>query len=171
MNKTTSFARGVSAKLKDIEYVEYTEEEYLYIANQLASEYNSSSTYIIGDFVYYNNSIYECIRNISTPQEFSTDNWKYLGIQSEKDYFIPEGSNIDLSLYATKEYVNIEISNIQVLTHDEYIELASLTADEFSPEETYYLYDLCKYEDITYECIEAITTPGPWDSSKWSALN
>ena len=43
--------------------------------------------------------------------------------------------------------------------------------DEFSPEETYYLYDLCKYEDITYECIEAITTPGPWDSSKWSALN
>lgn len=170
MNKTTSFARGVSAKLKDLEYVEYTEEEYLYIANQIASDYNSSSTYIIGDFVAYNGSIYECIEDISSPQEFNINNWEYLGVQSEKDFFIPEGSNINLSLYATKEYVNTEISNIQVLTHEEYVELAGLTADEFSTEETYYLYDLCKYNETTYECISAITTPGPWDSSKWSAL-
>ncbi len=171
MNKTTSFARGVSAKLKDLEYVEYTEEEYLYIANQLANNYSVNSTYYIGDFVIYNNSIYECKNNVITPEEFNEDNWAYLGVETVKDIILANSEDINLSLYATKEYVDTEISNIQVLTHDEYVELATLSADEFSSEETYYLYDLCKYEDITYECIEAIVVPGPWDSSKWSALN
>ena len=78
MNKNTSFDKGVSSKLKDIEYIEYTEDEYIKIANVLAPPYNEWSVYTVGDFVIYKNNIYECIEDC-TNETFIENKWKYLG--------------------------------------------------------------------------------------------
>lgn len=41
----------------------------------VASVYSSSSTYSVGDFVIYNNTLYECTTAISTAEEWTAAHW------------------------------------------------------------------------------------------------
>ena len=43
-------------------------------------------------------------------------------------------------------------------------------APEFSTTSTYAVGDFCIYKDALYRCTTAITTPGAWSSSKWTAV-
>ena len=44
-------------------------------------------------------------------------------------------------------------------------------SDNFSETDTYDLGDFCIHNNTLYVCINAITTPGPWDLSDWQATN
>jgi hypothetical protein len=46
-----------------------------------------------------------------------------------------------------------------------------LVSDNFSETDTYDLGDYCIHNNTLYVCINAITTPGPWDLSDWQATN
>ena len=46
-----------------------------------------------------------------------------------------------------------------------------LVSDNFSETDTYDLGDYCIHNNTMYVCINAITTPGPWDLSDWQATN
>lgn len=48
---------------------------------------------------------------------------------------------------------------------------AGLVSDNFSETDTYDLGDFCIHNNTLYVCINAITTPGPWDLSDWQATN
>ena len=48
---------------------------------------------------------------------------------------------------------------------------AGLVSDNFSETDTYDLDDYCIHNNTLYVCINAITTPGPWDLSDWQATN
>ena len=48
---------------------------------------------------------------------------------------------------------------------------AGLVSDNFSDTDTYDLGDYCIHNNTLYVCINAITTPGPWDLSDWQATN
>ena len=48
---------------------------------------------------------------------------------------------------------------------------AGLVSDNFSETDTYELGDFCIHNNTLYVCINAITTPGPWDLSDWQATN
>ena len=48
---------------------------------------------------------------------------------------------------------------------------AGLVSDNFSETDTYDLGDYCIHNNTLYVCINAITTPGPWDLSDWQATN
>ena len=76
MNKSTSFARGVSSEFKDINYIEHTEK----IANSLATNYNETSTYEVGDFVVYKENVYKCKTFITQGEVFDIDKWEYVCI-------------------------------------------------------------------------------------------
>ena len=86
MNKHTSFANSISSKLKNINYVEYTEEEYIQIANSTATSYSDELTYEVGDFVVYKDNTYECIQRITTGESFTLSKWKYLCPYVNPDY-------------------------------------------------------------------------------------
>lgn len=48
---------------------------------------------------------------------------------------------------------------------------AGLVSDNFSETDTYDMGDYCIHNNTLYVCINAITTPGPWDLSDWQATN
>ena len=48
---------------------------------------------------------------------------------------------------------------------------AGLVSDNFSDTNTYDLGDYCIHNNTLYVCINAITTPGPWDLTDWQATN
>ena len=48
---------------------------------------------------------------------------------------------------------------------------AGLVSDNFSETDTYDMGDYCIHNNTMYVCINAITTPGPWDLSDWQATN
>ena len=86
MNKSTSFARGVSSEFKDINYIEHTEK----IANSLATNYNETSTYEVGDFVVYKENVYECKTPVTQGEVFDIDKWEYVCIYAPSS---PASSN------------------------------------------------------------------------------
>ena len=106
MNKSTSFARGVSSKLKDIKYTEYTEEEYIQIANLLATSYDEELSYEVGDFVVYKDNTYECKEQILEGESFTESKWEYLCPYVLVEYPDEGGSTIPFDISAIYQYIN-----------------------------------------------------------------
>ena len=46
----------------------------------LASTYSSSSTYVVGDYVYYNGSLYRCRVDISTAEAWTSKHWEQVAL-------------------------------------------------------------------------------------------
>ena len=106
MNKHTSFANGISSKLEDIEYIEYTEEEYIRIANILATTYSDELDYEVGDFVVYKDNTYECIERIPVGEEFTESKWLYLCPYVNPDYPETGISTAVFDISALYQYIN-----------------------------------------------------------------
>lgn len=97
MNKSTSFARGVSSEFKDINYIGQTEK----IACSLATDYNETSTYEVGDFVIYKENVYECEIPITQGELFNIGKWRYVCI------YIPTSIDSgDYNLLTNKPSIN-----------------------------------------------------------------
>ena len=60
--------------IRDIDYTIST-EEYVALASELATAYSVTSTYYEGQFVTYNNNLYEANQNINTPESWTATHW------------------------------------------------------------------------------------------------
>ena len=49
----------------------------------IAPTYSASSTYSVGQYVYYNSRIYRCVSAISTPEEWTAGHWKEVPIGND----------------------------------------------------------------------------------------
>ena len=54
-----------------------------YLSPSIAPQYSSSSTYNLGDYVIYNNSLYRCVVAITTAEAWTAAHWKSTTIGSE----------------------------------------------------------------------------------------
>ena len=52
-------------------------------SNVLASTYSSSSTYSVGDYVYYNGSLYRCITAITTAEAWTAGHWAQVALAND----------------------------------------------------------------------------------------
>lgn len=89
-------------------------------------EYDSTATYNINAYAIYNNKLYKCISNITTPEEFNINNWKLvIGDDTQYDVFeevtelptnnisentiylvLNENSTSDTPVYIQYKYIN-----------------------------------------------------------------
>lgn len=49
----------------------------------LTLEYNNTSTYAVNDYCIYNNTLYRCITDISTTEDFTPAHWISISITSD----------------------------------------------------------------------------------------
>lgn len=68
------------SKWSNIGYL--TDQEYLLLALELAFEYSADERWRAGEFCVYNDGVYECLKDIDTPEPFTESHWKYLGSAS-----------------------------------------------------------------------------------------
>ena len=88
-----------------------------------AIQYNNTATYNINDYCIYNNILYKCINNISTPEEFNTNNWVAISIISDLTNISNNIVNINNSLTTVDANGNIYIGTQlvrKILTQVEY---------------------------------------------------
>lgn len=74
------------------------------------------------------------------------------------------GTNPDIKYEVGPSYVH-SMEDFQVTL------LSSMEADDFDPTDTYTIGSYVTYNSATYVCIEAVATPGPFDSSKWMVVS
>lgn len=55
------------------------------MGTNIASEYDSTATYEVGEYVTYNNDLYKCIEAITVPESFTVERWKHCYIMEEID--------------------------------------------------------------------------------------
>ena len=53
--------------------------EYVDLAKALADDYSANDPYFVGEFVKYNNNVYECNTAIQTPESWTSGHWTLLG--------------------------------------------------------------------------------------------
>ena len=93
--------------------------------------YDSNNRYAIGTRVFYNNALYECIQNISTPEVWNSNHWKLVDtVQTQIDKIAKDrifygecnGTSGDLILNVsteTGEFVLYEGARIQIRFNNE----------------------------------------------------
>lgn len=67
-----------------LETLEYTAEEYLFLASYLAYDFDPTVVYDKGDFVRYNGNIYERKEDAEVPGYWKANEWIYLGDDRKK---------------------------------------------------------------------------------------
>ena len=117
----------------------------------MADEYDDTATYVVGDYVIYNNQLYKCITDVTTAESFDPTKWT-----ADKVVNAARDSAV-LSQYYAGESQN-------------YSELAiNMMADEYNNTLTYAIGDYVIYNDQLYKCITAVTVAEPFDSTKWQS--
>ena len=67
-----------------LETLEYTAEEYLFLASYLADDFSPAIIYDKGDFVRYSGNIYERKEDANSPGYWKANEWIYLGSDEKK---------------------------------------------------------------------------------------
>lgn len=67
-----------------LDTLEYTQEEYLYLASALADDFSPAIIYDKGDFVHYSGNIYERKEDAEVPGYWKANEWTYIGKDSGK---------------------------------------------------------------------------------------
>lgn len=57
-------------------------DDYLELANLMASAYSTSATYFEGQFVTYSGNVYECKTAINTAEAWNASHWNLIGAAS-----------------------------------------------------------------------------------------
>ena len=78
----------------------------------LAPTYSSSSTYAVGDYVYYSGSLYRCTTAITTAEAWTSGHWTQVALapevsdlKSEINYILTPKSEVDADLRKDKWYI------------------------------------------------------------------
>ena len=82
--KRTSGAFDATAwTLMPVSNAMLSRSDYLELANLMASTYDSTASYFVGQFAIYNGSVYECTTAISSGGEsWNANHWSLIGVAS-----------------------------------------------------------------------------------------
>lgn len=67
------------SSLSESDYLDILQQ----VLNDIAETYNSSSTYAVGDYCIYNNSLYRCTTAITTAEAFTVGHWTAVNVTGE----------------------------------------------------------------------------------------
>lgn len=131
--------------------------------SDLADEYDSTSTYIKGDYVIYNDKLYMANQDISVPEDFDDTKWLVTNVTDNlvNEYELPIATNSLLG--GVKVGDGLLIDSTGVLSTDE-IDLSvveNMIAEDFDSTKSYVVGDYCIYDNKLYKCIADIT-PAYW---------
>ena len=114
------------------------------IMTSIAPTYSESETYNIGDRVYYNDILYECLDNNVTGS-FVPSKWTQISV-------VQILSEIETSV----DQVSADTQSVM-----------SMISDTYKTTSTYNIGDLVIRNKVLFSCTTNNTT-GTWDASKWS---
>ena len=112
--------------------------------HNIASAYDSTATYDLGDLCIYNGNLYECSTAISTAEEWTAAHWT---AKTVADELANKANNSDIPTDYAKD--------------------TSVTA-LYDSTATYELGDIVMYQKELYECTTAIPVAEEWDSTHWT---
>ena len=108
------------------------------LESSLAAQYNNESTYEVGNYVVYENSLYKCITEVSEAEEFDSEKWERYYLSSFiKDDTSGTGSgsaNVRLLVSASSSSTDMTIS---LYAEDECIYTKTATYHAQSVDNTY----------------------------------
>lgn len=131
--------------------------------SDLADEYDSTSAYITGDYVIYNDKLYIANQDISVPEDFDDTKWSVTNVTDNlvNEYELPIATNNLLG--GIKVGDGLSIDNAGILSTDE-IDLSvveNMIAEDFDSTKSYVVGDYCIYDNKLYKCISPIS-PAYW---------
>lgn len=87
------------------------DDRVLSIIGNMASQYDNSATYAVGDYTIYNGLLYKCIIAVDTPEEFDSTKWQQTDCGTEFDLINGEidtlNSNLEFHAGDTYLYDNL----------------------------------------------------------------
>ena len=117
------------------------------LSQNVAAIYDASKTYAAGDYVVYNNKLYECKTDVTVPEEFDSSKWTETYIMTSID------ARVDAVL---DQILDTKLSGIK-----------GMIANEYRNDITYDVGAIVSYNGNLYKCIEDVTLAEEFDSSKW----
>jgi len=133
-----------SSKMNKIEaQLAVNTEELENVRDSIAEVYDSTKTYVIGDYAYYNEVLYRCTTAITTVESWNSGHWTEVKVGSEiKD-----------------------VKNSAAAANSDVI------ADTYDATKTYAVGDYVIYNGKLYRCNTTISTAEAWTAGHWMQTN
>ena len=118
-----------------------------------ANQYDSTTTYGLGDWCIYDHSLYRCKVSSAGPEEWDPTHWDAISVNNLiwDNSVLPTATWSSSALNSAFNTVNLNC------------------APNYDPTSTYEVGDWCIYANILYQCTTAIPTAENWNSSHWTA--
>lgn len=143
----------------------------------ISDAYDPTSTYAVGDYAIYNNSLYRCVTAIDTPEEWTVAHWIETTVAAE---LLLRSDSID-DLTDDVGDIAEEIGDLSDLDTEDKSSLVAaineaaqsggspfLIANDYDPTSTYGAGAYAIYNDALYRCLVSITTAEAWNASHWT---
>ena len=109
-----------------------------YLQKDILEEYDETKTYNIGDYVIFENVLYQCTKEISSAENFNESNWQTVignkkiidDISKSSDTTYSSNKLEDEFINGEEEYTNEEIDEMLSLPRRDVINLKSIVTDE-----------------------------------------
>lgn len=145
-----------------------TYEELENVRDSIAEVYDSTKTYAIGDYAYYNEVLYRCTTAITTAESWNSGHWTEVKVGSEvkdaKNGVTAVDSNF-VKATATQSFTDVQKNtartNINAANSD-------VIADTYDATKTYAVGDYVIYNGKLYRCNTAISTAEAWTAAHWT---
>ena len=166
------------------ESVENIEDNYPLL---IAPFYDRTKTYTIGEYVVYDDKLYQCNTAITTTEDFNYSHWTQVKLASKVEEY---GDMLSLDYDSTASYeigehtkyngkfyrctTKIETGEAfnslhwKEVTAGEELNLWDIIAPFYDREGTYTPGNYAIYEYDLYRCIEKCVVDGQWRPSKWT---
>ena len=97
--------KGISGLIinKILKWLDVIENKIRNMNNNVSDIYDNSSTYKVGDYCIYNNTLYKCIEDIHLSEEWTEYHWKRVSITEE---IHNSNNNIDIIISDTEPESN-----------------------------------------------------------------
>lgn len=118
-----------------------------------ANQYDSTTTYGLGDWCIYDHSLYRCKVSSAGPEEWDPTHWDAISVNNLiwDNSALPTATWSSSALASMFNRVNLNC------------------APNYDPTSTYEVGDWCIYSNTLYQCTTAIPTAERWNSSHWTA--
>lgn len=125
------------------------------IEGWLASPYSSSKTYILGDYVVFDEKFYKCTTAVTTPEPFDAFKWTQIVLADD--------------IAEWKRALELAEATFEILMRERQENFESLFVEEYDETLTYQAGMYARYNDKLYRCLVNNTT-GEFDPSDWAQV-
>lgn len=140
------------------------------LQDNLAQEYDSTTTYDKGELVIYQNQLYQCAADISTAEAWTAAHWNLVDLDilsRNKDQKIANNTaaigNNTTAIGNNTTAIGNNTTAIGKLALD--------LADAYDDTATYSVDDYCIYSNQLYKCNTAIAVAESFTPAHWTAIN